>query len=84
MTEHGRKSVGFKTCRQFAHQIRFRIEKQNQRRFDEKKTTCLNTIKHDASRDVTGKNKIESVSGDDFCFNFDFLKKKINTKCTSG
>jgi len=37
MTEHGRKSVGFKTCRQFAHQIRFRIEKQNQRRFDEKK-----------------------------------------------
>jgi hypothetical protein len=37
-----------------------------------KKTTNLNTIKHDASRDVTGKNKIESVSGDDFVFNFDF------------
>jgi len=54
------------------HISRFRIEKQNQRRFDEKKTTCLNTIKHDASRDVTGKNKIESVSGDDFVFNFDF------------
>jgi len=41
---------------QFAHH-QISHKKTDQRRFDEKKTTGPNTIKHDAPRDVTGKKQ---------------------------